>query len=120
MTEKQKTKYLVNAFSLNMLPLVVGGEVTIKVKRLTTNEFCEELRSGFISAIGHESTAFLISQLCNVPVSVNRQQIKIGDGEEALVMTVAIRLPEGKVLSQQKLEQYLRAEQIAFWKVEVL
>lgn len=105
-----------------MLALVTGGEVHVKFSRLSAEQFCRELKEGgaFESAVGHEGTAVLLSQLCDVQIPANRVQIKLSDGDIAYVVTVGVRLPEGKVLTQEELKQYLLADQIAFWKVEIL
>lgn len=63
------------------------------------------LSQGFTSAIGHEVTASLISQLTGVSIPVNRVAIKMQPGDIAIVFRILTRLPEGKVLTQEELSK---------------
>ncbi|OIO57145.1 MAG: hypothetical protein COX57_12560 [Alphaproteobacteria bacterium CG_4_10_14_0_2_um_filter_63_37] len=58
---------------------------------------------GFISAIGHDSTARLLSNLLGVEVKVNRVAVTLGVGDRALVLRLLKRLPEGGVLDDAAL-----------------
>jgi len=73
--------YLLNAFSLSMLApsaftpgrgVYGGGAATILVEPISTEQAKRLLADGFISAIGHESTAAFLSQLLGIPVPFNR------------------------------------------------
>ena len=57
----------------------------------------------FVSAIGHQDSARLLSDLLNVDISVNRIQITMQPGDEALVLRLLKRPPEGKVLNFKEL-----------------
>ena len=59
--------------------------------------------NSFTSAIGHESTAKLLSQLWAMDIAVNRIQIHMEIGDQAIVFRLLSRLPEGKVLSEYEL-----------------
>jgi hypothetical protein len=59
----------------------------------------------FVSAIGHEGTANLLSRLTDVSIPVNRVPIKMTVGDMAIVFRLLTRLPEGKVLSEEELKQ---------------
>jgi len=59
----------------------------------------------FVSAVGHEGTAKVLSQLLGVSVPVNRIRIRMKKGDRAIVFRVLVRLPEGKVLSSEELSQ---------------
>lgn len=121
MTETKNKTYVANAFSLNMLALVTGGEVKIKVRRIGVEEFCKAVKTpGVESAIGHQGTADLINKLCGTQIPVDRKSIRLGDGDILYVMTIGVRLPEGKVLFMEELKAMLESDQISFWKVEVL
>ena len=107
-------RYLVNAFSLNMVP-----ETAILVKMpITQAEFCAAVNEA-INAIGHETTANLINTLCNARLTANRIAIKAGYGEEIYVIQVMTRLEEGKVLSLSELMELLSKGLIKFYKVTV-
>jgi hypothetical protein len=60
---------------------------------------------GFISAVGHEGTAQLLSQILGIPIPTSRISVKMERGDIALVFRVLERLPEGKVLSKEELEK---------------
>lgn len=61
----------------------------------------QRISPGFISAIGHETSATLLSRILSVKVPVNRIAIAMMPGDQALVFRVTQRLPEGKVLTEQ-------------------
>ncbi len=59
-----------------------------------------------ISAVGHDSTAKLLSQILCIPIATNRVKINMKIGETALVFILRERIPEGKVLSFQELQNF--------------
>ena len=59
--------------------------------------------NSFTSAIGHESTAKLLSRMWSMDIPVNRTQIHMDIGDRAIVFRLLTRLPEGKVLSEYEL-----------------
>lgn len=61
--------------------------------------------NSFQSAIGHESTAKIISDLLDIECPVNRIQYKQMPEEQALVFKLKGRSPEGKVLSKEEIEE---------------
>lgn len=63
------------------------------------------LTTNFVSAIGHSASADVLSQILNIPIPVNRIQITMQPGDNALIMRLAQRLPEGKVLNAEELTQ---------------
>ena len=96
------TIYVSNSFSLNMLKherelILVYPESIENIKKL--------LRKGFISAVGHESTAKVLSKILDIEIPVNRVEIKIERGDKLVVFQLLQRLPEGKVLSEEELRQ---------------
>jgi len=62
-----------------------------------------KLEPGFVSAIGHEASANILSRILNIPIPVNRIQIKMQPKDEALILRLLKRLPEGKVLDESEL-----------------
>jgi len=76
--------YLSNAFSLGML----SGDVLLQVYDFETdNEFIKNaLKDGFISAVGHQSTADFINALLDIEVPVNRIAINLQAGDEVYVL----------------------------------
>jgi len=85
---------LLNAFSLSM----VEPPATVRVSDLggVADVLGTCLEVGFVSYVGHETTAGLFSKLLDMPVAVNRVSVKLARGETALVGQYSgPRLPEG-------------------------
>lgn len=59
----------------------------------------------FQSAIGHESTAQIISELLGVDVPMNRMQYEQQEGEQALIFKLNGRPAEGQVLSAEQIHE---------------
>lgn len=58
---------------------------------------------GFVSAIGHHDSARLLSELLNADIEMNRIQITMQPGDEALVFRLLQRPAEGKILNLKEL-----------------
>nr|WP_305910239.1 DUF1874 domain-containing protein [Methylomarinum sp. Ch1-1]MDP4521431.1 DUF1874 domain-containing protein [Methylomarinum sp. Ch1-1] len=71
---------------------------------LTINDARSILETGFVSAIGHAASANVLSQILNVPIPANRIHIKMQPGDQALILRLPQRLPEGKVLDETELK----------------
>jgi len=84
----------------------------VELRRISKEEAIEELKKGFESAVGHEGTAKLISQLSGVEVPVERKTIFFELGDEGIHFFLKERLPEGKVLTKEELER------LPFWFVK--
>lgn len=56
------------------------------------------------SAIGHASTAEIMTTLLDVPVELNRQFFSQQPGQQALVFKLNGRPEEGKILSREEVE----------------
>ena len=57
------------------------------------------------SAIGHKSTAELLTDLLDHPVEQNRIEYKQKIGEKALIFRLKSRPPEGEVLNKEEVEK---------------
>jgi len=95
------TVYIANAFSLSMLT----PPSTIKVTEVTVDDVKRILSSEFVSAIGHEATAKIISSQLGISVQVNRVSIQLKAGDVLVVFQLLSRLPEGKVLTEDEMKQ---------------
>lgn len=105
--------YLTNAFSLSML---TKDYAKLIVREMTLQEVKHFLKNyGFISAIGHFSTAELLTSLLEMPVEMNRIQVKLEPSDVVIVFQLQTRLTEGQVLSKEELEKL----QYKFYKVSV-
>jgi hypothetical protein len=72
---------------------------------LTLEEARRLIVDGFTSAIGHQETAEVLSELLNTPVSVNRIEYVQQPGEKAIVFDIKSRIPAGVVLSREEIER---------------
>jgi len=95
------TIYIANAFSLSMLT----PPVTVKVTEVGAEDVKRLLINGFTSAIGHESTAKIISVQLGVQVPVNRVAIKLTSSDILVVYQLLTRIPEGKILTEDEIKQ---------------
>jgi hypothetical protein len=80
--------------------------VTVTFRRVTVEEAKQIIASQpFVSAVGHEATAQLLSRLLGVTIPYNRIQIFMQPGDRALHFFLKTRLPEGRVLTEGELKQ---------------
>jgi hypothetical protein len=95
--------YLTNAFSLGML---AESDMVAHIQEISTEQFKQELASGtFISAVGHESTADILSKLLGIRILVNRQAIRLKENDIIYVYQLLQRLPEGIILNKEEIMQ---------------
>ena len=71
----------------------------------TVTEAKNLLQGEFISAIGHTSTAELLSMLLDISVPINRVRIEMQPGDKALVFRLLERVEEGRVFSREEVEK---------------
>lgn len=91
--------YILNA------PIITSYGV-FSYRKATVEEARRLISSGeFISAVGHEETAQLLTRLLGRPIPASRVKIKMKPGDKALVFRVLTRLPEGAILSREELEK---------------
>ena len=57
------------------------------------------------SAIGHQSTAEILTELLGIKVKTNRFEYSQKTGESALVFKLRTRPPEGKILTGEEIEE---------------
>jgi hypothetical protein len=89
-------------FVLNTPILTDWGEYVFS--RISLEEVKSLLQRGFISAVGHEGTASLMSRLTGISITANRIAVKMQVGDQAVVFRVLTRLPEGKILTSEELQ----------------
>jgi hypothetical protein len=109
--------YISNAFSPSMLPLEVGQSATVKITKITSETAAHYFGQAaeFISAVGHEGTAQLLSAQLHRDVPVNRISITLSPSDKLVIAIPNQRLPEGKVLSYEE----LCAIPVAYYLIEV-
>ncbi len=113
--------YLCNSFTLSMIdPSLLEGGAIIKASPISLGEVKALLKEGFVSAVGHESTAKVLGRLLGVEVPFNRVQISIKEGDVIISFQFLIRLPEGKVLGEDEVLALYNEGKIKFFRVEVI
>ena len=78
-------------------------KVVVVQRIVSTQEAKQLLSNGFVSAVGHQSTAEIMSMLLGIPVPYNRVQVYLEPGDEAVCFVLRTRPPEGRVLSKEEL-----------------
>lgn len=71
---------------------------------MTPEEARARLAQGFVSAVGHQASASFLAALLNMDVACNRITVTMQPGDEALVLRLNGRLPEGKLLSAEEMQ----------------
>ena len=91
--------YLTNA---PIIP-ISGEDLIVRAKEVSVNEAKELInREEWVSAIGHKSTAELLSIALEKEIPMNRVEIKIRKGDKILAFSLNRRLEEGKVIKDMK------------------
>lgn len=72
---------------------------------LTIDKVKTIINHGYDSAIGHQATAEVMSQLLDQKIPANRKAIKMQKGDQAIVFRLLERMPENKVFSTEELMQ---------------
>jgi hypothetical protein len=116
--------YLLNA---PIVPIDMNRKCVAIVTRVNDVEYIKKFiefwrASGMevVSAIGHESTARLLSRMLGFEVKPQRVSVTAGEGDVIVAFTLNFRLPEGKVLSDAELENIVASRQYSFTIVDVL
>jgi len=79
-------------------------KVLVVQRLISVDEAKQLLASGFVSAVGHQSTAEIMSQVLGIPVPYCRAQVYLEPGDQAICFILKARPPEGRVLSTKELE----------------
>ena len=71
---------------------------------LSIDKARELLAKGYVSAIGHAASADMLTRLLAMDIHVNRIHITMEAGDQALILRLLERLPEGKILNDQEIK----------------
>jgi hypothetical protein len=118
MTGLVKAVYLANAFSLGMLTTRKTTLYVEEVDEATAVNVIATMKSKgeLISAVGHESTAKILTEICGVEIESNRIPIKLQPKDVVIIFQLIDRLPEGKILTSDE----IRALKYKFYLVKVV
>lgn len=101
--------YVHETLSHEQAKKLIHGVTQDNVSEITNNLFININRlieiKGIDSAIGHHSTAEIMSILLGIDVPVNRQTFTQERGQVALVFKLNGRPPEGKILSLEEIQE---------------
>ena len=95
-------KYILNGFSPNMLTHM--DICTVVFYRATWDDVARSVKSGAISAIGHDSTAKIISTVIGHDVPANRVNVSLDKGDTGFIITLPFRPVEGKVYTADEIK----------------
>lgn len=109
--------YLTNTFTLGMLSNPNG---VFKYQRISLEQARQLVQGSFVSAVGHQATAELMSNLLSINVPFNRIQIQVQQGDSILVCQILVRLEEGKILQLNEMMELYNQGKICFYIVEVV
>lgn len=86
---------------------IITTDGTFTLRTISHDEALELIQDAneIDSAIGHESTALIMTALLGVAVEVNRQIFQQQVGQQVLVFKLRGRPPEGKILTTAEIEQ---------------
>jgi len=98
-----RSKYIDMLYLFNSQIIPVNWQLAdsyiIKIKKIDVDQARQlVIQNQFISAIGHDSTAKLLSMLLNIDIPINRIQIQMNSGDIGLHFTLKKRLDEGQVI----------------------
>ena len=89
---------------LNTSILTTTG--TFQLEDITLQEAQKVVKeSEILSAVGHQSTAEILTTLLGVQIPMNRIMFEQEQGQKALVFKLLGRPEEGKILTQQEIEE---------------
>jgi len=119
-SQTQGRVYLGNAFSLSMVN-VQDKPVTLELRKVSLDEVKSVLSNGFVSAVGHPSTASVLSRILGMEVPANRISIQLQPGDTLVVFQLALsRLPLGKELTEEEILNAWKEDKAYFLIVKVL
>jgi len=77
----------------------------VRLRKVGVEEAKKLIGEDFISAIGHEATASLLTEILDVEIPMNRISVRMNIGDRGLHFMLYQRLPEGKILTKEELEE---------------
>lgn len=91
---------------LNGAIITADGEYSCRTISLKECKKLIQSAPEIISAVGHQATAELITDLLETEVTLNRINFHQKAGQQALVFKLNSRPPEGIILSREEIEEF--------------
>lgn len=89
---------------LNTAIMTANG--TFRLSNISLEDVKEMLtEENIISAIGHNATAEIMSELVGIAIPTNRIQAKQEAGQKAIIFKLLKRPEEGKILNREEIEE---------------
>ena len=83
--------------------MISSNEARLEVRVVGIEEVKELIKNGYISCIGHQSTADVLSELLERKIETNRVSITLKKDDILIVFQLLERIPEGKVLTREEI-----------------
>lgn len=90
---------------LNGAIITAEGEYSCRTISLEEAKQLVRSASNIISAVGHQATAEILTDLLETEVALNRIDFQQETGQHALVFKLNSRPPEGVILSRKEIEE---------------
>ena len=94
-----------NITLLNSSILTIYGEFRYSPLELEDARHLVREAGEVQSAIGHASTATMLSELLDYPIEQNRMEYQQQPGEAAIIFKLKSRPPEGAILTREEIEE---------------
>lgn len=91
---------------LNGCVITAEGEYSCRTISLEEAKRLVKAASRIISAVGHQATAEILTDLLGRKIAFNRIDFHQEAGQQALVFKLNSRPPEGSILSRSEIEQF--------------
>jgi len=98
----------VYVFNTLIVPCDFGfcDQFTVKFRKIDKEKAKEILKNNeFVSAVGHQATADVLTAILGVQIPMNRIAVKMDKGDVGVHFFLKQRLPEGAVLGKEDLER---------------
>ena len=97
--------YVMNALIIPV-DFELKDQFTVVLKKIDIETAKRLLESSeFVSAIGHQATASVLSQLLGIEIPFNRITVRLKPGDMCIHFALKTRLPEGVVLNEEELRK---------------
>lgn len=91
---------------LNGAIITADGEYSCQTISLAEAKQLVQLAPGTLSAVGHQATAEILTDLLGIEVTFNRINFHQKPGQQALIFKLNSRPPEGIILSRNEIEAF--------------